>query len=100
MPTLAAAPLAQVESTACGVPQWAHRSADRSPKAPCVTDESDDTPDAADNYCETVQLRDVLSSKGYVFDQDLWHWWEDGAPHNEAAWAARAFRPLQAFEKL
>jgi hypothetical protein len=47
-----------------------------------------------------VQLRDVLSSKGYVFDQDLWHWWEDGAPHNEAAWAARAFRPLQAFEKL
>ena len=61
---------------------------------------NDDTPDAADNYCETVQLRDVLSSKGYVFDQDLWHWWEDGAPHNEAAWAARAFRPLQAFEKL
>lgn len=61
---------------------------------------NDDSPDAEDNYCETLQLRDVLSSKGYVFDQDLWHWWENGAPHNEAAWAARVFRPLQAFEAL
>ncbi|GMV12481.1 MAG: hypothetical protein AMXMBFR56_07050 [Polyangiaceae bacterium] len=61
---------------------------------------NDDAPDADDNYCETLQLRDVLASQGYVFDQDLWHWWESGAPHNEAAWAARVFRPLQAFEGM
>ncbi len=60
----------------------------------------DDSPTASDNYCETIQLRDLLGSQGYVFDQELWHWWENGAPHNEGAWAKRAFRPLQAFEEL
>lgn len=74
------------------------------PGSGCVDSDADgvndDSPDAADAYCETVQLRDALASKGYVFDQDLWHWWESGAPHNEAAWAARVFRPLGDFEKL
>lgn len=74
------------------------------PGSGCVDSDSDgiddDTPDAADNYCETVQLRDVLSSKGYVFDKDVWHWWESGAAHDEAAWAARVFRPVQIFEAL
>ncbi|MFO0568624.1 MAG: alpha/beta hydrolase-fold protein [Polyangiaceae bacterium] len=74
------------------------------PGSGCVDSDADgtddDSPDAEDNYCETLQLRDVLAGKGYAFDQDLWHWWEPSAPHNEAAWAARVFRPLQHFEAL
>lgn len=61
---------------------------------------NDDAPDSADNYCETVQLRDVLSSSGYVFDEQLFHWHEPGATHDEAAWGARVFRPVQIFEAL
>jgi hypothetical protein len=60
----------------------------------------DDAPDSADNYCETVQLRDVLDASGYVFDENLFHWYEPGALHDEAAWAARVFRPLSIFEAL
>jgi predicted alpha/beta superfamily hydrolase len=47
-----------------------------------------------DNYCVTAQLRDELSSLGYAFGQDLGHWWEPDAPHNEAAWAERFWRAL------
>lgn len=54
----------------------------------------------SDNYCETVQLRDVLSAQGYVFGENLHHWHEPNAPHNEAAWAARVFRPLEIFAAL
>lgn len=61
---------------------------------------NDDAPDSADNYCETVQLRDVLDASGYVFDQDLFHWYEPDATHDEAAWAARVFHPIQIFEGL
>jgi hypothetical protein len=60
----------------------------------------DDSPDAADNYCETRQLADVLAAAGYVWDVDLFHWWEAGAEHNEAAWAARVSRPVGIFEGL
>jgi hypothetical protein len=60
----------------------------------------DDDPDAADNYCETVQLRDVLEAGGYTFDVDLFHWWESGAEHNEAAWADRVWRPMEIFAGL
>lgn len=60
----------------------------------------DDATDNADNYCENIQLRDVLESIGYTFDDDLWHWHEPGAQHNEAAWAARVFRPLAIFSSL
>jgi hypothetical protein len=60
----------------------------------------DDDPSAGDNYCETVQMRDTLVSVGYMFDVDLAHWWEPDAPHNEVAWAARVFRPLDIFRKL
>lgn len=67
----------------------------------CVDADSDgiydDDPDARDNYCENVQLRDVLYSAGYVDGTDVWHWWEPNAQHNEAAWSARVWRPLQAF---
>lgn len=60
----------------------------------------DDDPTDADNYCETVQMRDLLASLGYQFNVDLYHWHEAGAQHNEAAWAARVFRPLQIFASL
>jgi len=60
----------------------------------------DDTPDAEDNFCETRQLADTLASVGYVYDVDLHHWFEPGAEHDEAAWAARVFRPVDIFESL
>ncbi len=60
----------------------------------------DDDPEARDNYCETAQMRDTLAAAGYVFQQDLWHWHEPGAEHNEAAWAARVWRPLDVFAGL
>jgi hypothetical protein len=50
-----------------------------------VEDDGDD----ADNYCVTVQLRDLLDGLGYDFGVDLAHWHEAGASHDEAAWAAR-----------
>lgn len=74
------------------------------PGSGCIDSDSDgiqdDAAGAKDNYCETVQLRDVLSAAGYTFDTELWHWYESGAPHSETAWAARVFRPLSAFEAL
>ena len=57
----------------------------------------DDDPNSADNYCENVQLRDALVEAGYQYDVDLWHWHEQGADHNEMAWAARVWRPLEIF---
>ncbi len=60
----------------------------------------DDDPGSSDNYCETIQMRDLLVSLGYQYDVDLFHWHEAGATHDEAAWAARVFRPLQIFEAL
>lgn len=56
----------------------------------------DDDLEADDNYCETEQMRDVFVAEGYEFDKNLFHWWEPQAEHNEAAWAARVFRPLRA----
>ncbi|MDP2308076.1 MAG: alpha/beta hydrolase-fold protein [Pseudomonadota bacterium] len=61
---------------------------------------NDDDPTAADNYCENVQLRDVLSTGGYTFETDLWHWHAPDAEHNEAAWAERVWRPLEIFAGL
>ncbi|MBI4706289.1 MAG: hypothetical protein HY744_34770 [Deltaproteobacteria bacterium] len=60
-------------------------------------DIEDDDPEAEDNYCENRQLEQVLQEAGYVPDTDLWHWWEPDAEHNEAAWAARVWRPLEIF---
>jgi hypothetical protein len=50
-----------------------------------IVEDSEDS----DNYCVGVQMRDVLEGLGYTFEQDLWHWHEPFAAHNEAAWAAR-----------
>jgi len=62
------------------------------------TNDDDDT--SSDNYCETRQMESTLAGLGYVYDTDLWHWHEPGAAHNEGAWAARVFRPLQDFMSL
>lgn len=73
------------------------------PGAGCVDLDGDglqDDGDGADNYCETRQLADLLDRKGWDFDVDLVHWWEPDAAHDEAAWAARVFRPVQRFEAL
>lgn len=60
----------------------------------------DDDPSASDNYCENKQLESVLQSAGYTAGVDMWHWHELAAPHNEAAWAARVWRPLAHFAGL
>ncbi|HEV8321686.1 MAG TPA: alpha/beta hydrolase-fold protein [Myxococcota bacterium] len=60
----------------------------------------DDTADATDNYCETWQLAQTLAARGWTWDADLFHWWEPGATHDEAAWAARVWRPVGIFEGL
>ncbi len=62
------------------------------------TNDDDDT--SSDSYCETRQMESTLVGLGYQYDIDLWHWHEPNAPHNEAAWAARVFRPLQDFMSL
>lgn len=71
---------------------------------PCADSDGDgiedDEPGASDNYCENMQLADVLRTLGYVDARDLWHWHEPGAEHNEAAWAARVWRPLGIFADL
>lgn len=61
---------------------------------------NDDDGTSSDNYCENRQLETTLVDLGYVYDTDLWHWWEINAPHNEQAWAARVFRPMQDFMSL
>ncbi|MCA9611070.1 MAG: prolyl oligopeptidase family serine peptidase [Myxococcales bacterium] len=56
----------------------------------------DEDSDDSDNYCTTLQLRDRLVALGYAHETDLFHWHEAGASHNEAAWAARMPRALEA----
>ncbi|MFC1611705.1 alpha/beta hydrolase [Myxococcota bacterium] len=74
------------------------------PGAGCVDSDSDgiedDSADAADNYCENRQLADLLATLGYTWDVDLWHWWEQDAPHNERAWGDRVWRPIGIFEAM
>jgi len=65
---------------------------------PCADVDADgvDEDRGSDNFCTTVQLRDHLASLGYTYDVDLFHWHTEGAPHNEAAWAARMPTALDA----
>jgi len=60
----------------------------------------DDDGEGSDNYCPNLQLRDVLDDAGYTFEEDLWHWYEEGAEHDEAAWRERVWRPLEIFASL
>ena len=55
----------------------------------------DDDGDGFDNYCENQQLIGVLAARGYpnVASDHV-----PGAPHNEAAWAARVAQPIAVFE--
>ncbi len=63
------------------------------PGSGCVDTDSDgvrdDTADADDNYCETLDFRATLTSKGWVDGTNLFYVFDSGAAHNEAAWAAR-----------
>ena len=60
----------------------------------------DDDPTSSDNYCETNQMAATLEGLGYTWEQDLWHWWEPDAQHNEMEWAARVELPLSVFASL
>ncbi len=60
----------------------------------------DDDPKANDNFCENAQLHAVLTDLGYDEGVDLWYEYAPGAPHSEAAWAARVDVPLAAFAAL
>ncbi|MCK6502202.1 hypothetical protein L6R53_02155 [Myxococcota bacterium] len=60
----------------------------------------DDDPGASDNYCENAWMAESLAGVGYQWEVDLWHWHEPGASHDEAAWAARVWRPLEIFAAL
>ena len=72
------------------------------PGSGCVDSDGDgiqdDTADSADNYCETVQMRDTLIALGcgghltYVF--------VSGAQHSEPAWRGRSPAIFQLFEGL
>ena len=61
-----------------------------------VADDGDDS----DNYCVTQQFATNLLTLGYTEGKDLFTFHEPGATHNEAAWAARAYRPLEIFATL
>lgn len=65
----------------------------------CVDDDGDGVVEESedqDNICVTDQFRDTVADLGYVFDIDLWHWWEPGAQHVEPAWSAQVPRMLEA----
>jgi predicted alpha/beta superfamily hydrolase len=50
-----------------------------------------------DNWGPTEDLKLLLEAQGFVHGRDLSHWWEPGAPHNEAAWRDRLEKPLRFF---
>jgi len=70
----------------------------------CVDSDGDgilDDGNGADNYCENLQLRDVLAGLGCT--TSLHYAWEQGASHDEAAWKYRVNRVggvLDLFEAL
>jgi hypothetical protein len=57
----------------------------------------EDDPNDADNYCTNRAFADAMAASGYAYEVDLFHWWEPGATHDEAAWAARVEQPLGIF---
>jgi hypothetical protein len=72
------------------------------PGSGCVDSDGDgildDAPDAADNYCETAQMRDALLALGC--GPRVTYRWVSGAPHSEPAWQGRAPDILALFESL
>lgn len=70
---------------------------------PCEDADNDGVEDdgqGSDNFCENAQFTSALGTLGYKENQDLFTFHDPGAPHNEAVWAARVFRPLDIFAKL
>ncbi|MBN8613761.1 MAG: hypothetical protein J0L92_24405 [Deltaproteobacteria bacterium] len=61
-----------------------------------VQDDADDS----DNYCVNLQLLDVLERAGYARGTSLTYAWQEGAPHNEAAWASRIGDALDACARM
>jgi hypothetical protein len=61
---------------------------------------TEDDPNNTDSYCINRQFADALSVAGFAFNEDLFHWHEPGAEHNEAAWSARIDQPLRLFLEL
>ena len=59
-----------------------------------IFEDSDDE----DNYCVTLQFRDILLGLGYQENVDLSYWWQPGVQHNEASWRQRFWRALSACE--
>ncbi|MBW1880109.1 MAG: hypothetical protein JRJ84_17245 [Deltaproteobacteria bacterium] len=57
----------------------------------------EDDPNDADNYCVTRQFADRMASVGYTWNENLLHWHDADAEHNEAAWAGRVHLPMEAF---
>ncbi|MCP4808205.1 MAG: hypothetical protein GY884_22905 [Proteobacteria bacterium] len=73
------------------------------PTITCVDSDGDGVDDDSedwDNYCVTRQFADTAAATGWTWESDLWHWHEPNAEHNEAEWAARAWRPVGIFEGL
>jgi S-formylglutathione hydrolase FrmB len=60
----------------------------------------EDDPNDGDNYCANRAFADAMAGNGYTWEQDLWHWHDAGAEHNEAAWAGRVDMPLSIFLSL
>jgi len=60
----------------------------------------EDDPNDSDNYCMTRHFADAMATLGYVYDDNLFHWWEQGATHDEVHWAARVGRPLGIFDAM
>jgi predicted alpha/beta superfamily hydrolase len=54
-------------------------------------------PGGGDNYCETVDMANVLRAHGWTDGPSLRYVWAQGAQHNEAAWAARLPGALQSW---
>jgi predicted alpha/beta superfamily hydrolase len=53
-----------------------------------------DSGGARDGATDCFAMRDLLEQKGLAFGSTLWHWYEPGAEHNEAAWRARLPRAI------
>ena len=90
-----------VDTLAAAGPRGPALYMDSGGAGPCADSDGDNVPDddpaSTDNHCENAWARDRLVAACYTLGVDLFHWWEPGAPHTEAAWAARVSRPLELF---
>lgn len=67
---------------------------------PCADDDGDgirDDGSGGDNSCETEQMYQLMLDEGQVEGVDLFYVLDEGAGHNEAAWAARVGDIMELF---